>query len=344
MKKLIIVIFIGSFLSCSDEIQVNAPYKDTTVVYGLLSKSDSRHYIKINKAFLGEGDANQMALIADSSEYENLEAKILKKDGENIVSETLLQDTLITNKQTGDFFAPNQTIYYFDDQLDENYEYELQVNVQGKQELVRAQTPVIDDFNLTGGQIFGNAVVPVSFINSGGVYSTQLFTYTSVPSAKSYQLIMHVHYTNHYLDETTEEKSFDVEYSNQTTFSTNGGQAMQQEISGEAFYQTIASRIAKKAATPNLSHRKFDFITFSMIAAGDELSTYLEVNSPSTGVIQEKPQYTNIENGIGIFSTRVTVRSQIEKALNNNSLVELYTGQYTSEHGFCANQGVNACP
>ena len=30
----------------------------------------------------------------------------------------------------------------------------------------------------------------------------------------------------------------------------------------------------------------------------------MQVYEPSTSIVQEKPEYTNIENGIGIFSAR----------------------------------------
>jgi hypothetical protein len=38
--------------------------------------------------------------------------------------------------------------------------------------------------------------------------------------------------------------------------------------------------------------------------AATELSTFLEVHEPSSSLVQEKPEYSNIENGIGIFSAR----------------------------------------
>ncbi len=37
-----------------------------------------------------------------------------------------------------------------------------------------------------------------------------------------------------------------------------------------------------------------------------ELDTYVSVNQPSIGLIQEKPIYTNITGGLGIFAGRST--------------------------------------
>ncbi|MBE0652408.1 MAG: hypothetical protein IH594_01340, partial [Bacteroidales bacterium] len=65
MKKLrLIITLLIAFLfleQCSTDFDLNAPYKDIMVVYGLLNQNDSTHYLKINRAFLGEDDALIMA-------------------------------------------------------------------------------------------------------------------------------------------------------------------------------------------------------------------------------------------------------------------------------------------
>ncbi len=49
--------------------------------------------------------------------------------------------------------------------------------------------------------------------------------------------------------------------------------------------------------------RAFDFI---LTIANEELATYLEINSPVTGVIQERPEYTNINGGLGLLASRAS--------------------------------------
>ena len=44
---------------------------------------------------------------------------------------------------------------------------------------------------------------------------------------------------------------------------------------------------------------------FIIAVAADELNTYMEVNEPSNSIVQERPDYTNITNGIGLFSSRI---------------------------------------
>ena len=62
-------LFIILFSSCETDFDVNAEWEDVTIVYGLIDPNIEDQLIKINKAFLGEGDALQMASISDSSNY-----------------------------------------------------------------------------------------------------------------------------------------------------------------------------------------------------------------------------------------------------------------------------------
>ena len=71
-KRLVFFVFIISlFAACSTDFNINADWQEITVVYGLLNQKETTHYIKINKAFLGEGNALTMAQIEDSSSYFN---------------------------------------------------------------------------------------------------------------------------------------------------------------------------------------------------------------------------------------------------------------------------------
>ena len=58
-----------AFVSCDKDLQINDDYKDITIVYGLLNPNDSLSYIRIEKAFLSDGDIFQAAQIPDSNLY-----------------------------------------------------------------------------------------------------------------------------------------------------------------------------------------------------------------------------------------------------------------------------------
>ena len=95
-RTIALLILPAVFAACSTELEVSAPYKDITVVYGVLStratdgvSDETRHYVKINKAFLGEGDALVYAQIPDSTEYDDPDFQAALEGGFDLVRDIL---------------------------------------------------------------------------------------------------------------------------------------------------------------------------------------------------------------------------------------------------------------
>src|SRR5437868_1291641 len=118
MKKIVaalsIVFFLVLFYSCSTDFSVTAPYKETMVIYGLLNSSpvDTLQYIRISKAFLGEGNALIMAQQKDSINYGDvLDVKLQQiLNGHAIRTVSLRRDTTV-EKDNGLFNNPYQVLY-----------------------------------------------------------------------------------------------------------------------------------------------------------------------------------------------------------------------------------------
>jgi len=58
--------------SCSTDFNTTAPYKEIMVVYGLLNPVDQTQYIRVGKAYLGEGNSIVMAQQKDSINFPRL--------------------------------------------------------------------------------------------------------------------------------------------------------------------------------------------------------------------------------------------------------------------------------
>ena len=116
MRYLYFVLFFSLVLSaCKTDIDLIGDYQTTPVIYGLLDQSDSLHFIKINKTFLGRGNAFEMAQVSDSSYFENVDATITEILASGNTGRIWpLRDTIIEGKdENGVFFAPEQKVYYF---------------------------------------------------------------------------------------------------------------------------------------------------------------------------------------------------------------------------------------
>src|ERR1022692_5127436 len=108
LKLVLIVAVFSALFSCKNTLDINAPWKETTVVYGLLDPNAPIQYIKINKAFLGNGNEMAYAKIADSINYGNqLSAVLQQYSNGSLVATFPLHDTLMP-KDPGTFAtSPN---------------------------------------------------------------------------------------------------------------------------------------------------------------------------------------------------------------------------------------------
>jgi hypothetical protein len=151
------VILMFFIVSCSEKFKVAAPYKNITVVYGLMDMADTAHYIRIQKAFLDqEKSALAMAQTPDSSFYAHLNVRIERF---NFSNQSIWLDTIHLNrvdlklegyqKQPGVFFTAPNYAYKFTNRLDPGYIYRLVVTNPATGETDSADAPVINDKNDT---------------------------------------------------------------------------------------------------------------------------------------------------------------------------------------------------
>ncbi|NBU90378.1 MAG: hypothetical protein EBS12_02860 [Flavobacteriia bacterium] len=346
--------------SCSEKVKLVGDFEETVVVYGLLDQADSLHYIKINRAFIGPGNALEIAQIADSSYFTNVDATISEYLNGNLTRSWLLRDTILDNKDTsGVFYAPEQKVYYFktlptafndaiqtstNPQMNSlnpqaNYKIDIVLNdgefsVSGETDLVRGITSsaATQNFNF-------------KFANNPGEYISTGITVSSTGNSYVLNTQMKIAF-NEWENATYAEKSFfwalgeaDVQPNSSKIFTANG----------ETFYDLMKSKCTENSA---ITKRTFQGVTIKITGGAEELYNYIAVNKPSSGLAQSKPSYTNlsVSNGkrvIGIFSSRQTVeiyhpfyvspQQAYLRALDKKSTRELCIGSKTGLYLFCSN-------
>ncbi len=343
MKKKISYLLLALttlFSACSTDLAVIGDYKETMVVYGLLDQSQPKQYIKINKAFLGEGDAFGYAQVKDSSQYVNSLNVVLKsiKNGVELNSFNLSPDNTIA-KLPGTFYAPDQAnaIYSFastgGNALSSDNEYKLIIKNNGTGTEASSQTSLITDF---GNLISPNPIAPFfSCILANNNNYTYQVKWSSGKNAKIYQMIIRIHYT----DSTSTgniKDSLDWVFPEQKTQGLAGGESVKNEFVGQGFLQFIGNQLSNYSGLLGRISGNIDIIT---VAGGDDLNTFMEVNKPSTVLVQEKPEYTNITNGLGVLSSRYS-KIAFSKPLATTTKDSLSCGQYTHNLKFLNHLGV----
>jgi hypothetical protein len=298
----IILMVVGS---CSTKIDINEPYKEQTVVYGLLNQTDTIQYIKINKAFLGEGNNFEYAQIPDSFNYNpaDLRVKLEVIKNKLKIKEIPLRDTILSGASKGVFSKEKNIIYYTKEKLvaKENGEfltYRLVINNLKSGNEVTAETNLIDRVSLN---FLGTSF---SIIRTDGNYVPINLEWNPANFAKTYNVILTFFYREGTGSTLKVTKSVDWNLGEVTATSSNGtGQPLVLKTNGEDFISYLKSLKSSNFPEGNFS-RIADSVQYTLYSGGDELYFYQQVNKPSSGLLLEKPLYGNIKNGLGIFSCR----------------------------------------
>ncbi len=326
------LVILSIICSCNDKLQVNANWKDITVVYGLLSQNNDTAYIKITKAFLGNGNALQYAKIPDSSTYPGkLDVRLEAWLGSTLVKTYVFDTMTIHTKQAGDsiFYFPTQMVYYCPTgHLDQNNTYRLKITHTKTGVVDSASTTLVHNFNVDTPDPY---IKLMDFIP--GQYFNVIFD--QAYGGKRYQLVVRFHYL-----ETTgsgsKPKSFewlvfnDYEVSDPYEVSS---EPLEQSFSSDVFYTVVKANIKTLKADPSVSSRTAQYVDFIFSVASDDLNTYMNATEPSLSIIQERPSFSNIYNGIGLFSSRYV--NEIDTIrLGSNTLDEFKTDTAFINRGF----------
>jgi len=328
LRLLSAALVIVVLASCNDKLDLTAPYKENTIVYAVLDKDSSIQYVKINKAFLGDGNAFVYAQVPDSTEYTDaqLQAEIHAVKNGAVVATYALHDTILPH-DPGIFAGPTHKLYYFNTPanapLDSSAAYRIEITAKGNS--VSAETPVVGWIKPTGA-IYSQ---PLRLVPTGGGYTTQTIKWNSAVNGRRYEISYRFNW-----DEVTPtdtlHKSFEQPLGTFVSNNTSGTEAMEADMDGEAFYRTISLKVEYN---PDVTQRIFRSVDIIWAVAGEDLHTYLQLNSPISGIVEDRPTFTNVTDGYGLFTTRRF--RELSKSLDANSVPELVQGQYTGGLLFC---------
>lgn len=322
------------FSMCSTELDLLDDWKETTVVYGLLDQTQPKQYIRIQKAFLGPNNAYEMAQQYDSINYvTQLDVRMERLYNDGIDSTIIFQPDTVYNKQPGDFYAPMYVIYSYPQSstwFSEAYTYRLVINNASTGNEVTSTTSIVGDFRIESPN-FGT----IGFASNNPNYKVEI-KWENAENARLYQLVMVLHYTEVDINSVATAKTTSgwVIGEQNASASTVGSESMKFEPDG--FYRFVGNSIAQD---DNVVERRCDSVKFYVYACGEELLDYMNINGPSSSIAQERPQYTNINNGLGVYSARTSTHKAYNLA--NQSLDSLSRGRFTCTLKFLDHNGDN---
>ena len=321
--KFIIVVFIILFVilvQCKNDFKVNEDWSDISVVYGLISSKDTVHYIRLSKAFLGEQDAYQMAQVSDSLYYKNAIVYI-EEDG---TSNKIYFSKDSTIQKDSGIFAYDKNIYYKAiSPLSTNPSAKYKLNIFTNGKTITSETSLLQSFSIES--------LPLSV----ALYKSNLgltVKWASQPNARIFETNVRFYYYEITSTDTT-KKYIDIKLATQTTLSILGNENMETLLTGGTFLTTVGNKVPNNT---NILKRVVAqaSIEVTISVGSNDLYTYMLVNQPSTGIVSERPVFSNISNGLGLFTSKYETILPTKPPVGDKTIDSLAHGQFTKNLKF----------
>jgi len=325
------------FNSCETKFSLNGDYKRIPIVFGLLNQSDSTHLIKITRTFLGDGNNYDFAQEADSSYFTTVDAKVIELDNGVETGRTWqLHDTIITNKETGTFYGPDQKLYVFyaNDLIGAN-EYKLEADLDEGKYKINATTELIQNFGFDG--ILATSPSPkidMHYTQSKNEFTNMVISFKKAKYAALYHFKVILNWKETYNDGSSLNLSKPWNVGSKDIVVTV-------KVPGNEFLDFIKENIKPD---PNVAKREFLGLEIVATVASQDLVQYMEVSKPTSSLSTSTPKYTNInsdDQALGLFTARqilklVTATGNTIIPLNAKTVETLCTHPTTGGLKFCS--------
>ena len=321
MKYLVLsLVVVFSLLACSETFNLIAPKEEIPIVNGFLSATDTAQYIKVQRAFRDQDvPAVELAQIPDSLYYDNATVTITNEADGTVYTLTRVNGNDEGFVKEEGAFADDPNYLYKIMSAEMNLipgnEYTLEVNT-GEQGMAVASSTI------TLGEI-PRLTTPRQELDYA--FSTEApsnMAWREVDDIVLYDVNMILNILER--DATDPEAEFIPR-----SLRWNVGRNIEDErlqVSGTEFFGLFAANLEEN---PDIIRRFVNFDT-ELVGGGQELADFINVTEANTGITSsgETPIFTNIENGVGFFSTRNTLL-ETGIIVTENTLDSLAEGSLT---------------
>ena len=291
MKYSFLFLIALVLFSCSNEFDLTAPAQEIPIVYGLLSRADDTHFIRVERAFINEEtSALELAQRPEELYFDEVIVELVReRDGTTFLLEEVDGSQIGLERDLGIFAtSPNILYQIAADELNLQEEEIYRLNIRRPNDdglLTTATTPIVGDVRLNR-PIPGNQKPPLRILEDDEI----TILWAADESARLFDVAMVVNYEEFDpLDPNTlVEKS--IEWMLAESIEGEDG-PNRIEPDGIEFYRFLSANIEVDA---NLQ-RVLTTIDIRIDAGGEELFNYINVGQANTGITSSQiiPNYTN---------------------------------------------------
>lgn len=311
--------------SCETGVNIYDEGEETTIVYGYLDVDADTNYLKITKSFVGN-------VVEDGHDYDlsnydyKLDVRLIGKfaDMPNIISTEILDTCHVYkpyNPNAIFYSGINQVLYYTTRKLKVNEKYKLEIRRKDGV-LITSTVETINNSVITRPNNYN-----ISFESSATNQIRWKPQSDIFKRAAYYEVVGYFHYGQLNPGET------DTVYHTMRWFMGSGtgdelwnssDYYMFVNYTPDNLYKQLESNDNFVNNSPDWVQRFVKGFEIVITATGEELYNYMLVQN-SSGAIQDTPEFTNIENGMGIWSSRSQCSKMIEVSeMTINTLIRDY--------------------
>jgi hypothetical protein len=293
-------ILLSTAWGCSNDIEINAPYQDIAVVYSFLDQNEPIQYIRIQKVYQNNAglSTSEGAQISDSLYFDSLEVSITNVNTKVVYPCTKI-DTIpkeAASDTTGIFGNSKHFLYACkipknpNNEVDDIYQLFIRVPKSGK--TFRATTKIVKDASIEA------RTIPLRTAPANTAFP---FRFITGKNSFLYDLVVRFKYKEMNVNDTSifNNKYIDyyVQRSKKYTYSLS---INTESVVSINFINHIKSNLVYDVSKT----RRTLGIEFIAYGGSEELRDYIDLNKPNTSIVPKNTEYSNIENGKGIFTSR----------------------------------------
>ncbi|MCR5424866.1 MAG: hypothetical protein K6E93_08970 [Bacteroidales bacterium] len=308
------------FASCKVDFSPNASWRETPVVYCVLDQDDDTTYVRVQKCFLGEGNQYGYTTIYDSINYppNALQVRLLGwrasrgagnvltiASGQSAPVQVLECNYMEIVKPSGVFNADCQPVYCCRTQglLDTSLVYQLVVLKRATNDTLATAVT-----SLVGGLADENnlLVQPTSMHGFQFTNKNCRLEWRALARARKYQPVVRFYYNDFIrtfngttYDTTIIRHYLDIEYPEKAP-AANENTTVIRMLDQQTFLSSLRNALLGDTVNKII----VDTVDIYIRACQEELSNYLYSQTNSNSINQNDITYTNINGGLGVFSSR----------------------------------------
>ena len=320
MRYLVVATIIISFFSCDNTVDILEEPRDIPIVYGILSASDTAHYIRVERVFVRENEsAFDLAQDPEELYYENPEVSLINGSERFALQKIDATDDGFP-RQDGVFAQSPNTVYKIsntDINLKEGEDYMLEINRN-----IEGLPLITSSTNIVGASTIRSPLTTLNFDNN--IFTT--FSWREGEFATIYDLFLDFKYRERASGSGDLFEPKVVRWNIASDIETT-----RIDIQGVQFYSFLAGAIPVDDSV----ERVLESVDLILVSGSAEIQEFIRIGDANLGITssQDVPTFSNLSEGRGIFGSLYSeVKDNVQ--LTNKTLDSIRMGSITEELNF----------